>query len=64
MTPYAATPFSPEYFISWELNKIATILMDMFVINSESPLEVALINTFPSNFVFPSLNILEFFLRK
>ena len=53
-TPYAATPSSPAYFISWILYSMPTTDMEILDISSEEPLAQAFSNARPSNFVLVS----------
>ena len=50
-TPYAATPSSPAYFISWILYSMPTTDMEILDISSEEPLAQAFSSAEPSNLV-------------
>ena len=63
-TPYAATPFSPRYFNNCILNNMDTKEEEIFVMNSEAPLDAARMIGNASSFVGTILNSERFFFMK
>ena len=63
-TPYAATPFFPRYFNNCRLNSIDTKEEEIFVMNSEAPLDAARMTGDAYSFVGIIFNSEIFFFMK